>query len=501
MSDSAAKRLAKYIDARHAGDKKPTGDTFAAPGAYGHNPHTGPIEPGDRDKAITSYIRLVVGKGHTRDEVEALVARRWRDMVQPKGNEYPLADAAAKIDRALKKFAPNPEAIEALAEGVTLPEELRERLKAKGVADEVARLQARREAAAIDREIEALKHPAPPVDFGTLDELLKRDDAERWRVEGLLPAEGNMLVVAQRKTGKTTLVNNLVRSLLTGEVFLGRFDTAPVEGSVMMLNYEVSGATFARWLGDLGLSKSARKRIHVVNLRGRENLLATEAGRITLAAMMRERRVEVLTVDPFGKAFTGDNQDSNSQVTPWLALLDRVANDGGAREVILVAHAGWGGGERGQASQVRARGASALEDWADAIVRYSRNNELDGAPRFIEAEGRDVFVEKDQLDYDAATRLLTATGLGGPGMARKATKVKALTEPILEVVKGTQGITASGIESALRRRGLSFVSGDHSAAITALVGSGKLLRFKDGNTRHHYTPGRVPPKFEGHESA
>lgn len=498
VSGAASERLAKYIDDRHAGKTAKPADELSVPGAYGRNPHTGPIAAGDRDKAILSYVRLHVGKGHTRDELVALVTRRHGEMVQPEGDVYPLAEALGKIDRALAKFEANPDAVEALAEGVTLPQALRDRLKVKAVADEVARLQARREAVTIDREIESLRNPRPPVDFGTLKALLKRSETTKWRVEGLLAAEARMLVVAQRKTGKTTLTINLIRSLLTGEPFLGRFPVESLTGSVMVLNYEVTGATYAEWVGDTGIPTNLHNRVHIVNLRGRENLLATEAGRATLAAMMLEAGVEVLLVDPFGRAFSGEDQNSASQVSPWLVSLDRVATDGGARELILVAHAGWG--DKG--GSVRARGSSGLEDWADVIVRYSRERELPGSPRFLEAEGRDVSVELDRLEYDPATRLLSMTGAGGPTMARRNAKAHALREPILELIRVTGGITSGGIEEGLRRLEppVTFTRGDPAAAVNALVVESKVERYRDGRSMHHYLPGSVPKKFKNRTS-
>jgi hypothetical protein len=487
--------LRAFILDAHAGrGPKPGGEAFARPSESGQNPHAGPIPAGQRDVAIRNYIRLVVGRSHTKAEVEALVERRWRDMEQPKGNEYPLEEALSKIDTAVAKFGLGGTVVGDFGD---LPDALKERAEAPGVAQALQRIRAQREALAVDAEIEAHRRAAAPVDIDTLDAMLARPEEERWRVEGLLPAEGRLLVVAQRKTGKTTLVNNLTASLVTGEPFLGRMAVEPVKGSVMLLNYEVSGATFKRWLGDLGLTAAAQKRIVIVNLRGRDNLLATETGRLALADLMRRRNVEVLAVDPFGRAFSGDNQDSNSQVTPWLVNLDKVATEGGAREVILVAHAGWGGADRGQTAQVRARGASALEDWADSILRYSKQNDLDGAPRFLEAEGRDVYLEKDRLDYDADTRRLTLTGAGGPGVARKAVKARVLAEPILDIVRQVGGITASGIEVELRRRDVTFTRGDHSAAIGALVAEGQLERFADGTTRRHYLPGTAPAKVRG----
>ena len=57
-----------------------------------------------------------------------------------------------------------------------------------------------------------------------------------------------MSIVGQRKVGKTSLIGDLTRSLLTGEAFLGRFEVVKVSGTVAILNYEVSGWQAASWL-------------------------------------------------------------------------------------------------------------------------------------------------------------------------------------------------------------------------------------------------------------
>jgi hypothetical protein len=381
-----------------------------------------------------------------------------------------------------------------LAQGVELPDTLKARLDGNpALANEVASLQLRREAKSIDLEIEALKDPLPPVDMGTLGEMLARPDDTRWRVEGLLPAGGRAVVISPRKVGKSTLLGNLARALVTGEDFLGRFPIKPVEGAVMYLNYEMSGPQFGRWLGDMQIPAHLHDRIVLVNLRGRENLLATDRGRAELVQIMLAAKVEVLIVDPFGRAFTGDNQNDNTQVDNWLKVLDRVATDGGAKEVALVVHAGWGNG-----GDVRARGASALEDWPDSIIRYSREKDIDGAPRFLEAEGRDVSVDKDRVHYNPETRTLTMTGTGGPQSARRSAKASSLTEPVFAIVESMQGASASAIEMALRGvEDIAFQKGDDSAAIKQLVAEGRVIRFKQSRTTHHYTLGHVPKKFEG----
>ncbi len=56
---------------------------------------------------------------------------------------------------------------------------------------------------------------------------LETDDGEtQWVIEGLLAPAQSVLLSAQKKSGKTTLSLNLIRSLTTGEPFLGQYKPA-----------------------------------------------------------------------------------------------------------------------------------------------------------------------------------------------------------------------------------------------------------------------------------
>ena len=60
-------------------------------------------------------------------------------------------------------------------------------------------------------------------------------------------AESQVLALLGRNgTGKTTLILNLARSLLTGQNFLGSFGIRAIDGDIAILNYEVSGDQLAR---------------------------------------------------------------------------------------------------------------------------------------------------------------------------------------------------------------------------------------------------------------
>jgi hypothetical protein len=326
------------------------------------------------------------------------------------------------------------------------------------VADELQRLRVRRTA----RQLLAAEDAGalPPVDADTLTAVLARPDEVRWRCERLHPAGGRLLVAAQRKTGKTTFGLNYARSLLTGAPLLGTFPVIPVSGRVVFLNYEVTARQLASWASDVGVPGD---RMVLVNLRGRRNLLADDAGRAELVDLLRVHDGEVLMVDPFGRAFTGRSQNDAAEVTPWLVMLDRIAAEAGVSELALTAHAGW--------NHDHTRGSSALEDWPDAIVWLTRDPDTD--QRFLRAEGRDVQVEEDQLAYDSVTRHLRLTGAGSRQDAREAAHLDALVDGIVELVQAYPvGLNVSQLREQLRDAGHSFQREDvgHAAKQAASRG-------------------------------
>ncbi len=307
----------------------------------------------------------------------------------------------------------------------------------RAVADETRVLRIRK--AAQDRFRAEQEPEQPPFDAGTLAELLARPVDPPMRAEGLIPSDAGTLVVAQRKTGKTTLELNYARSLLTGEDFLGRFPVRRIAGAVALLNYEVSGSMIARWADDVGVP---RERLYVVNLRGRRNPLTHPGDRLRLAEDLRARDTHALVVDPFGRAYGGKSQNDSGEVGAFLSDLDVFARaEVGASDLMLSAHAGWNG--------ERTRGASALEDWADVIVTLTRDPD-DETVRFLRAIGRDVEVEEDRLDFDPATRLLSMSGAGSRRKAKGDRKSTELAVFVVRAAKADPGVNVAGLKAAIR---------------------------------------------------
>lgn len=357
-------------------------------------------------------------------------------------------------------------------------EDVAERLFGQLVEHEAAKLRVRAAARALVDAEQRATEPTPAFDAGTLAEVLARPAEPPHRVDGLIPSEASTLIVAQRKTGKTTLELCLARSLIVGGDFLGRFTVRPIAGRVAFLNFEVSAGQLARWAHDLGIPDD---RLYLVNLRGRRNPLTHPEDRAALAAALRGQEVETLIVDPFGRAYGGQSQNDSGEVGAWLTDLDYFARgEVGAADLVLSAHAGWNG--------ERTRGSSALEDWADSIITLTRDAD-DDSIRFLRAMGRDVEVDEDRLSFDPVTRLLSLTGAGSRKVVAKVRHLEDLVPAVVQVVRAAPGITGNKLTTGLREAGHSCQRGDEIKAAALAVERG-LLRIEPGprNSKMYHLP-------------
>ncbi|SDS15585.1 AAA family ATPase [Microbacterium paraoxydans] len=406
------------------------------------------------------------GSGQTNDwltKVAGHYAHQYRDRRDLYALHVRLA--AAMVDSSYEDTETVLESIWGSEQAKPVPADERqqriaERVEAKLIEHE-AKAQFGRALAELD--------PAPPFDLGTLEDVLARPEQEQFRIGGLMLADGFTSIVAQRKTGKTTLNLNMADALLTGRDFLGRFPVTPVDGTVAILNYEVSGHQLGLWADKVGVD---RKRLILVNLRGRRNPLSHEQDRADLAAKLRSYDVESIFIDPFSRAFYGESQQDNTQVQAFLNDLDVFARaEVGVRDVVLNVHAGWNGN--------RSRGASALEDHPDSII-WLRKNEDDGdnGPRFLSALGRDVDVDEDQLGFDHSTQRLNLTGLGSRQQAKREQKSNDLEAPILAAVREDPGANTTQIEKRLRGQQTRFQNGDVNRALKAMDEAGMIRREK-----------------------
>jgi hypothetical protein len=316
----------------------------------------------------------------------------------------------------------------------------------------------------------------PPDPSGTLlgDLLAEPDDAPVYRVTGLWPTGGNVILSAQRKAGKTTLRDNLIRCLVDGCNFLARpnafadpdevsFAVTPLQDGqrVYVADLELDRRTLRRWLAAHRIQHP--DRVMVQSFRGRLGSfdVLDDKRRDRWAVYLSDHGVVVLIIDPLAALLDayGFEENSKTEVGRVLVALDQLKADAGISELMIVHHMGHG--------PERSRGTSRLRDWPDAewfLVREhgDRNGEPPpDAARFFSAEGRDVAVRESKLAYDQATRRLSLAG--GNRVQHAATKdgpavLKVVrTNPgrsqtdIVDLVVAMSGIKRDPARAALRK--------------------------------------------------
>ncbi|CAI9400405.1 AAA family ATPase [Aestuariimicrobium sp. T2.26MG-19.2B] len=423
------------------------------------------FQEGERDAGITKlagFVKATTGSGEM-----ALLAAREANRNSP----APLDEA--QVEKCVSSVFSYGDAVDPLDIPAWLPNQQAEVLRE---VEDPAVMAAVKKRLVDDRARQLHKQmtepPMPSFELMSLGDLIATAEPTRYRIDGLQPLDSSIVLVAPRKTGKSTLALNWCRALLTGEPFLGQFEVKPIDGSIAYLNFEVSGNQFARWAAEHHLD---RERMTVVNLRGRRNPFNHEEDMGQLAAMLKVRGTKALVVDPFANVFTGSDQNSNSEVSTFLLKLGRWTRaEVGATELLLPVHAGWAG--------ERSRGASALEDWPDAIWNLTKD---DAGQRFFKANGRDVDVAEDALGYDHTTRSLSLTGGGNRQKVAQSQKTTALLFghifPLLE--EGFAFDSVRALEKELKERGVTFSSGDVGKALLQGERSGALVKgpTKKGN--------------------
>lgn len=333
---------------------------------------------------------------------------------------------------------------------------------------ELERQRIRREAAKILKEEEASAMYKEPIFVRSLDEELQLPEIEaQWVIRDVFPQGANVSITAQYKAGKTTLINDLARSLADGTKFLDYFQEPIHPRRIVIFNYEVGENQYRRWMKDVNIQHA--DHITLVHLRGERLPMISERVQRLVIDILKDLDCQTWILDPFARAFVGSgDENSNSDVGFFLDTLDYVKKQAKVDNLVIPMHTG-----RAQEHGIdRARGATRLDDWADVRWLLSKTDE----GRFFSADGRDVFLEQQALAYDEATRRLK---LGGA--SAKVAKKMALEDQWVQAVKDNPGKTTSELLAilGLDERNKAMVSARKSAlhykrVITKSVGSAKI---------------------------
>lgn len=287
-----------------------------------------------------------------------------------------------------------------------------EALRAQRIAYETERrvvmmraTEAAREILAADRA--AQTRLAMPV---TLTQLLSEPiEQSSWRVNGLWPSGGNVMLAAGPKAGKTHVLINLIRALVDGDRLFDSFAVNRLEsGKVTALDFELPRQKWREWLGQQRIVRGDQVNTWALRGQGSTFNMMDKAMRIKWADALARLDTKILAVDCLAPILAGLGLDENSQrdVGGFLEGLSEMAVRAGIEELVIVHHMGHSGD--------RMRGSSGLAGWPDAIwnlVRQKAAPAHKGAPvvedmrgpREFSAIGRDVDMAPEIIEYDAAT--------------------------------------------------------------------------------------------------
>ena len=293
--------------------------------------------------------------------------------------------------------------------------------------------------------------------------LLEEDVPLTYRVAELWPSLGTIFVVAAYKAGKTTLVMNIIRCLIDGGLFLGRFKTTPVTRNVGYLNFEVNENQGKAWLKRLGIKKP--ERLFTWNLKGFGSPLSTVLSREKFIQALIENDIEVLIIDPFSGAYRKGDTNDNDAVKDFLLQLDEIVRKAGVQEVLMAVHAG--------NDQSKPRGATTLGDHPDALWNIAKSEA--GKTRFFKAEGRDVFLAEEamSLSLDKITLELN-------GKTRAETAGESFGSLIMDFAEKNPDCLAGEFESGITGKNSSI-----AAARKKLVKDGLLIETQDGTSKRY----------------
>lgn len=311
------------------------------------------------------------------------------------------------------------------------------------IADEARAAERQRKAGSI----------TPPEIVPLTSFLAIEDDPLQYRVDGLLPIGGRVMVSAQFKAGKSTLVENLIRCLADGDAFLGSFEVAPPAGSIVLIDNELDERTLRRWLRRQGFVNP--ERVHVVSLRGKVATfdLTSDAIRKQWADRLKGIDCAVLIFDCLRPVLDALGLSEDKEAGQFLVAFDALLGEAGISEAAVVHHMGHGG--------ERARGDSRLRDWPDVEWRLVRDVEAGeedpNAPRYFSAFGRDVDLPEGLLEFEpVGKRLSYAEGSRRDAKEeRKAERapVSALPDLIGLLQSSERPVSVREIEGGLMERG------------------------------------------------
>lgn len=275
-------------------------------------------------------------------------------------------------------------------------------------------------------------------------------------VDGLLPADGLMVLYGPSGTFKSFLALDVALSVASGRPFLGR---RTQRGHVVYISAEGRGGLPARyraWMAERRVEDVERVRF----IPEAVNLLDDGAVR-GLEAAFRELPAppSLIVVDTLARCMVGGDENSAQDIGRFVAAVDRLRGDAAA----LVVH------HTGKEADVE-RGSSALRGAADLMARIKRDG-----------RGRNLTLScekwKDAPEWSAIP--LAMEPIAASLVVSRRAEVKQATEDlegdVLAIIGRDGPLSKNKIAGKVSKR-----KDDVLAAVDALEAAGRVIRTAKG---------------------
>lgn len=339
----------------------------------------------DASEYITANARTIAGHAQRRRLIFELELAR-----QLAYAKEPIPEIAGQVRSAIEAIGVSPGDSEGAQHEWQITTELR---KQRALVEAKRRLASERFGTA-----------KPPAVKSLRELMAEPDPPQEWLIDRLFPADALVLLVAMGKSGKTTLRNNLLRSLVDGASFLGDHRVHRA-GPVFVFDMEMSERQTKKWLGAVGIRNL--DDLKLVSLRGATetfNLFDAESFNYW-AARVRETGARTLVLDTLKPALDACGLNEREDGGRYLRMFGTFMAACGVSDSLICHHTGWAAN--------RARGDSALLDVPDATWMLTRDKDDKSevkdmaGTRSFQAYGRDVDFPKTDLVYAPESRLLS----------------------------------------------------------------------------------------------
>ena len=313
----------------------------------------------------------------------------------------------------------------------------------------------------------------PEIHNNLTIELQQPDEEAKYLINELFPTGGNITLTAEYKSGKTTLINNIVKALADDNPFLGRYGINDHDRNIVIFNYEVEPRQYRQWMREVGIKNT--DRVKLVHLRGLRMPMTSDYVQEKVIDILREFDAQTWIVDPLARAFVGSgDENSNSDMGLFLDTLDVIKYEANVENLIVAAHTG----RALEHGVERARGASRFDDWADVRWILTKNEQ---GQRFLKAHGRDVDMEQHLLTYDSDTRQLIVD----KAIKQTDQSIENIMDAMVKVATENPGILTKALKDQV-----SGGSDYKEKAYKFCIQSGKIMAKQVGTTsmKMHYEP-------------